>query len=45
LRFLNDDIYENLDGVWEAIARAARERIAALGAHITSSRRNRRSAE
>ncbi len=27
LRILNDDVYENLDGVWDAIARAAREQI------------------
>ena len=26
LRILNNDVYENLDGVWEAIARVARER-------------------
>jgi very-short-patch-repair endonuclease len=27
LRFSNNDIYENLEGVWEAIARAAREQM------------------
>jgi len=27
LRFLNSDVYENLEGVWEAIARAAREQM------------------
>jgi very-short-patch-repair endonuclease len=30
LRFLNDDVYDNLDGVWHAIARAAREQIQAF---------------
>ncbi|MGQ0636519.1 MAG: endonuclease domain-containing protein [Planctomycetaceae bacterium] len=42
LRFLNDDVYENLEGVWEAIVRAARERIEASGVTITSPRRERR---
>src|SRR5262249_30417045 len=28
LRILNSDVNENLDGVWDAIARAAREQIA-----------------
>ncbi len=27
LRFTNTDVYENLEGVWEAIARAAREQM------------------
>jgi very-short-patch-repair endonuclease len=43
LRFLNDEVYDNLDGVWEAIARAAREQVAARGVHITSPRRAKRS--
>jgi very-short-patch-repair endonuclease len=30
LRILNDDVYENLDGVWDAIARVAREQIELL---------------
>src|SRR5262245_29048685 len=31
LRFTNDDIYENLDGVWDAIVREARKRMDELG--------------
>src|SRR5260221_4179227 len=27
IRFSNNDVYENLEGVWEAIARAAREQM------------------
>ena len=30
LRILNTDVYENLDGVWDAIARAAREQMELL---------------
>jgi very-short-patch-repair endonuclease len=30
VRVLNDDVYENLEGVWEAIARAAREQMELL---------------
>lgn len=41
LRFLNDDVYENLDGVWEAIARAVREQMERIG---TDAPRGRRSA-
>jgi very-short-patch-repair endonuclease len=29
-RILNDDVYDNLEGVWEAIARVAREQIERL---------------
>jgi len=42
LRFLNSDVYENLDGVWEAIARAARERMQELGPDVRRGRRTER---
>ena len=42
LRVLNSDVYENLEGVWEAIARAAREQIDALHLHDAPGRRGRR---
>ncbi|MBI3860887.1 MAG: endonuclease domain-containing protein [Planctomycetia bacterium] len=42
LRFLNSDVYENLEGVWEAIARAARERMQELGPDVARGRRSKR---
>jgi|GEM_PF-1619367 len=42
LRILNDDVYTNMDGVWEAIARAVRERIAQIGGGEPRGRRIRR---
>ncbi len=42
LRFLNDDVYTNLDGVWEAIARAVRERMARIAPGVPRGRRARR---
>ncbi|HTI49744.1 MAG TPA: endonuclease domain-containing protein [Planctomycetaceae bacterium] len=42
LRILNSDVYENLEGVWEAIARAAREQMARIGPDVTRGRRTRR---
>ena len=42
LRFLNSDVYENLDGVWEAIAREAKKRMAELGPEVKQGRRGRR---
>jgi very-short-patch-repair endonuclease len=45
LRFLNNDVYENLDGVWEAIAREAKKRIHELGAEVQRGRRARRATD
>lgn len=42
LRFLNTDVYDNLDGVWDVINRAATARMDELGPKITSPRRNQR---
>src|SRR5262245_29812771 len=39
LRFLNTDVYENLEGVWEAIAQAAREQMERLRPEISRGRR------
>lgn len=39
LRFLNGDVYENLEGVWDAIERAAKRRIDQRGIVIKSPRR------
>ena len=42
LRFLNSDLYENLEGVWEAIARAIRERMEQVGPEVPRGRRSSR---
>lgn len=42
LRFLNDEVYENLEGVWEAIARAAREQMERMGSPAVRGRRSKR---
>jgi very-short-patch-repair endonuclease len=42
LRFSNNDIYENLEGVWEAIARAAREQMQRIRPDDTPGRRVKR---
>ena len=42
LRFSNNDIYENLEGVWEAIARAAREQMQRIRADDAPGRRVKR---
>ena len=42
LPFLNSDLYENLEGVWEAIARAVRERMEQVGPEVPRGRRSRR---
>ena len=42
LRFLNSALYENLEGVWEAIASAVRERIEQVGPQVARGRRSRR---
>ncbi len=39
VRFLNDDVYENLDGVWEAIAREVRVQVVRLGMESPRGRR------
>ena len=44
LRILNDYVAENLEGMWEAIARAAREQIARLGPDGARARRTARGA-
>jgi very-short-patch-repair endonuclease len=44
LRIHKDDVYEILDGVWEAIKRAAAGQIEQLGSHLTRGRRMNRSA-
>src|SRR5262245_3084475 len=41
LRVLNSDVYENLDGVWEAISREAKKRMAELGPEVKRGRRTR----
>ena len=45
LRFLNSDVYENLDGVWDAIARAVREQIERIGPDVPRGRRAKRGGE
>jgi very-short-patch-repair endonuclease len=40
LRFLNPDIYDKLDGVWDAITRAARAQMVALGIEQPPGRRS-----
>jgi very-short-patch-repair endonuclease len=45
LRIMNDDVYENLEGVWEAIARAAREQMERLGPTVPRGRRPKRKRE
>jgi very-short-patch-repair endonuclease len=45
LRFLNSDVYENLDGVWEAIARVVREQIERIGPEVPRGRRTKRGGE
>jgi very-short-patch-repair endonuclease len=42
LRFSNTDVYENLEGVWEAIARAAREQIQRIRPDDAPGRKARR---
>jgi very-short-patch-repair endonuclease len=42
LRFVNSDVYENLEGVWEAIARAVREQIEQSGPDVLRGRRSKR---
>ena len=42
LRFLNTDVYENLEGVWEAIARAVREQMTRHGLDALRGRRTKR---
>ena len=42
LRFLNDGVYHNVEGVWEAIARTVRDQIARQGPHVPRGRRVRR---
>src|SRR5262249_12778253 len=42
LRILNSDVYENLDGVWDAIVREAKKRMAELGPDVKRGRRGRR---
>jgi very-short-patch-repair endonuclease len=42
LRFSNNDIYENLEGVWEAIARAAREQMQRIRPDDAAGRRVKR---
>ncbi len=42
LRFSNNDVYENLEGVWEAIARAAREQMQRIRRDDTAGRRVKR---
>jgi len=42
LRFLNDEVYENLDGVWEAITRVVREQTERIGTRVAHGRRMRR---
>ena len=42
LRFLNSDVYENMDGVWEAIARAVREQIEQTGLQAARGRQSSR---
>src|SRR5262245_3054209 len=42
LRILNSDVYENLDGVWDAIVREAKKRMAELGPEVKRGRRGRR---
>src|SRR4029079_5001418 len=41
LRILNTDVYENLDGVWDAISRPAREQIELLRPSDPPGRRGR----
>jgi very-short-patch-repair endonuclease len=45
LRILNDDVYENLDGVWDAITRVARQRIELLRPADLPGRRARRASK
>lgn len=42
LRFLNSEIYDNLDGVWDVIAREARKRMKLLAPEISRGRRPKR---
>jgi very-short-patch-repair endonuclease len=42
LRILNNDVYENLDGVWDAIVREAKKRMAELGPEVIRGRRGQR---
>jgi hypothetical protein len=42
LRILNDDFYENLDGVWDFIAREAKHRMEQLGPEVKRGRRTTR---
>ncbi len=42
LRILNHDVYENLDGVWDLIARKAKKRMDELGPEVARGRRSRR---
>lgn len=41
LRFVNDDVYENMEGVWDAIARAVREQIEQVGSEVPRGRRTK----
>jgi very-short-patch-repair endonuclease len=51
IRFSNNDVYENLEGVWEAIARAAREQMQrirpdkARGRRVNRAKRRRSAAD
>jgi very-short-patch-repair endonuclease len=41
LRFLNSDVYENLDGVWDAIAKVVREQMEQVRPETPRGRRSR----